>query len=178
MARWQKFALVAFIACSNPFPSFGQCGFAIEPTAATHWYREDGWQLPGLDDAKAVGPLHLIINDVPEVLPEGITVSIFVHEDDYRVQFPEAIFEDNSAHEKMLPRSFHLKQLVRWEMYGTPYAYSYYLLPYDVACIATVDIIDDRGDGKFRLMTSPGHSIMARNPAPPPVPEWLKKPKS
>jgi hypothetical protein len=62
-------------------------------------------------------------------------------------------------------------------MNGTPYAYSYELWP-DVACDANVDIIDDRGDGKFRLMTAPGHLIMGKDPTPPPVPAWLSKPKS
>jgi hypothetical protein len=64
---------------------------------------------------------------------------------------------------------------------GTPYAYSYELGPYDVACLSSVDIIDDRGDGKFRLMTSPGHMLMVapdRTPEPPPIPEELQKPKS
>jgi hypothetical protein len=63
-------------------------------------------------------------------------------------------------------------------MNGKPYAYSYHLLPYDIACDATVDIIDDRGDGKFILMTSPGHPIITQDPVPPSVPEWLERPKS
>jgi hypothetical protein len=71
--------------------------------------------------------------------------------------------------------------MLRWEMNGTPYAYSYELGQHDVACFASVDIIDDRGDGKFRLMTSPGHTLMVSpgsTPEPPSVPEWLQKPKS
>jgi len=178
MAPWQKVALAALAAFVYPFPSSAQCGFAIEPAAEVHWYREQGWRPPGLDDAKRIGPLNLTINGVQKVWPEGITLSAVLHGEDYRVQFPEAVFEDNGAQKKMLPRSFVLKQMVRWEMNGTPYAYSYYLLPLDVACISTIDIVDDRGDGKFRLMISPGHPVWGRDPSPPPVPEWLNKPKS
>jgi len=178
MAQWQNAIFAALIACLYPLLSSAQCGFAVEPVESVHWYREQGWQLPGLDDAKRIGPLNVSINGQAKVWPEGITVSIVLHDDGYRVRFPEAIFEDDGTQKKMLPRSFELKQLVRWEMRGKPYAYSYYLWPLDVACMATVDIIDDRGDGKFRLMASPGHTVLGRDMAPPSVPEWLNKPKS
>jgi len=129
-------------------------------------------------DAKTIRKLNVTINGKPNVWPEGITVSVILHNDNYRVRFPEAIFDEDGIHKKMLSRVFLLKQLLRWEMNGKPYAYTYYLWPYDVACDATVDIIDDKGDGKFRLMTSPGHPIVTQNPVPPPVPEWLKEPES
>jgi hypothetical protein len=144
----------------------------------THWYRNDGWQPPGLGDAKAIGPLHLTINGGPKAWPEGITASLITHDDGYRVVFPEAKFDEDGVAKKMQQRIFLLYRMLRWESNGTPYAYSYELGPLDVACMATVDIIDDRGDGKFRLMTSPGHVIFGPNAAPPPVPEWLGKPKS
>jgi hypothetical protein len=134
--------------------------------------------MPALADAKRIGPLNLTVNGQPKAWPEGITVSMVVHDKGYRVLFPNAIFEDNGTRKKMLARSFELLQMLRWEMNGTPYAFSYHLSPRDVMCDATVDIIDDRGDGKFRLMTSPGHVIMFHEMAPPPVPEWLNKPKS
>jgi hypothetical protein len=180
MALWRRIALVAVVAFSCSLPSSAQCGFAIEPaaTADIRWYREQGWQLPGLQDATKIAPLAVTINDQPKVWPEGISVSMVYHDEDYRVLFPEAIFDDSGIEKKMLARIFTLKQMVRWEMHGTPYAYSYYLWPFDVACDARVDIIDDRGDGKFRLMVSPGHPITGPQAAPPPVPEWLNKPKS
>jgi hypothetical protein len=178
MAHWQKAVPAALITCFYPPPSSAQCGFAIVPAASVHWYREQGWQPPGLDDAKRIGPLNVTVNSQVKVWPEGISVSVITHDEGYRVQFPEATFEDNGAKKKMLPRSFVLKQMLRWEMRGRPYAYSYYLWPLDVACIATIDIIDDRGDGKFRLMTSPGHSIMGRDMVPPEVPGWLNVPKT
>ncbi len=178
MARWQKIAFATLIAGLCSFPSSAQCGFAIEPAADVRWYREQGWPLPGLSDAQRVEPLHVTINGQPKVWPDGITVSIVTHPDGYRVQFPEAIFEANGSQKKMLARSFGLGQMVRWEMHNTPYAYSYELWPRGILCDTTIDIIDDRGDGKFRLIKSPGHLVMGREMAPPPVPEWLNKPKS
>lgn len=178
MKRWHIVAFAAIVACYWPLISLAQCGFTIEPAAVVRWYRDSGWQTPGVADAKSISKLNVSVNSKPQVWPDGITVSVILHKDKYRVRFPEAIFDDNGIHKKMLPKVFELQQTLRWEMYGKPYAYSYNLLPYDVLCTFSVDIIDDKGDGKFRLMTSPGHPIMGQNPVPPPVPEWLTIPKS
>ena len=112
-------------------------------------------------------------------MPKGITVTWVAHDPNYDVRFPEALFEEDGKPKRMLQRRFKLYSMFRWEMNGRTYAYSYSLGPYDVACAASVDIIDDRGDGKFRLMTSPGHSLLgsqSRSPDPPQVPDWLGKP--
>jgi hypothetical protein len=174
-------AVLLGIAFSAPCPA--QCGFAIVPAADTHWYREQGWPIPGLDDAKGFANIHWTVDGRPKQipLPDGVTVAWVVHSDDHHVQFPDAVFDQNGSPMRMLPQVFKLYQMLRWEMNGTPYAYSYELGPLDIACMATVDVIDDRGDGKFRLMTSPGHLLFGpsgREPEPPPVPVWLQKPKS
>jgi hypothetical protein len=163
--------------------SLCQCGFAIVPASEQRWIRTEGWPIPGLSDAKGFAKIHRTIDGKPKdyVWPEGITVSWVVHDDDYTVRFPDAVFDDNGSHKRMLPRSFKLYRMLRWEMNGTPYAYSYELGPHDVACMASVDIVDDRGDGKYRLMTSPGHTLIGppgSNPEPPPVPKWLSDPRS
>ena len=183
MARHLNLGLAVLIGSCLAAHCAAQCGFAIVPAADTHWYREQGWPIPGLSDAKGFAKIHRTVDGKPKdwVFPEGITVSWVAHPDNYHVQFPDAIFDDNGSQKRMLARSFKLYQMVRWEMNGTPYAYSYELGPHDVACMATVDIIDDRGDGKFRLMASPGHTLTVapgHDPVPPPVPEWLQKPKS
>jgi hypothetical protein len=178
MRRLFKIAFVALVACSCAIPVSAQCGFAIVPAADVDWYREAGWETPGVADAKSILKVNLTVNGKPHIWPDGITVSAVVHDDGYRVSFPEAVFDVNGAHKKMLQRDFLLKQLLRWEMNGKPYAYSYYLLPLDVLCTATIDVIDDKGDGKFRLMSPAGHVIWGRNPEPPPLPTWLQKPKS
>ena len=57
--RW-LYALI--VACLGFMPvdlMFGQCGLAIEPVADVHWYRADGWQVPGLNDAKAIVKVNL-----------------------------------------------------------------------------------------------------------------------
>jgi hypothetical protein len=183
MRRWVYFAIGSIVLCSGTIRLSAQCGFAIQPAADVKWYRNAGWEIPGLADAKSITKINLIINDKPFAWPDGITVSMVVHDSKYEVNFPEAVFDIDGAHKKMLSRTFQLGQMLRWEMNGTPFAYSYFLLPHDVGCTASVDIIDDKGDGKFRLMTSGGHTLVGYNPlkekpSPPPVPEWLQKPKT
>jgi hypothetical protein len=178
MKKWLFIAITAIAVYDWPHLSSAQCGFAITPAANIKWYRENGWETPGVADAKSIAKFNVTINGKPKVWPDGITVSVIEHEKDYRVSFPEAIFNDEGIQKKMLSRTFHLVQLLRWEMNGKPYAYSYYLLPYDVACDSSIDIVDDKGDGKFRLITSPGHPVVSINPLPPPVPGWLMTPKS
>jgi hypothetical protein len=175
--------LALLFGCFAAAACVAQCGFAIVPAAAERWYRNEGWTIPGLSDAKGFAVIHRTFDGKPKdfILPEGISVTWVAHDEDYDVHFPGAIFDEDGSRKRMLPRRYKLYSMLRWEMNGTPYAYSYLLGPYDVACMASVDIIDDRGDGKFRLMTSPGHTLAVRpggNPEPPPVPEWLQKPKT
>jgi len=143
------------------------------------WYRSGGWTIPGLADAIAIAPVRLNIEGkpVPWDFPEGVTAHWVQHGADYRVTFPEAIFERDGQRTKMLARKFILYQMVRWEVNGQPYAYSYILGPLDVACSANIDIIDENGDGVFRVMTPDGHTLFSRHAVGPPVPEWAKKPK-
>jgi len=171
-------AFVLLVFCYWPLSSMAQCGFGIVPAASVNWYRAEGWHISGIADAKSIVELHLTVNDKDYIWPDGISVSMVMYQDNYNVRFPEVIFEDSGDHKKMLSRVFGLSQLLRWEMNGKTYAYSYLLIPHDVACSSTIDIIDDKGDGKFRVMTSPGHVIQFKNPTPPPVPEWLKQPQS
>jgi hypothetical protein len=175
--------LALLLGCFVVAPCVAQCGFAIVPAVDKKWYRNEGWPIPGLSDAKGFAKIRRTVDGKPKdwVWPEGISVTWVVHDKDYDVHFPDAIFDENGARRRMLPRRFKLYSMLRWEVNGTPYAYSYELGPYDVACLSSVDIIDDRGDGKFRLMTSPGHMLMVapdRTPEPPPIPEELQKPKS
>jgi hypothetical protein len=168
--------LFAALAVGIPCPA--QCGFHVEPATATHWYREQGWQLPGLNDAKRIAPLRLEVNGAEKAWPAGISVSAIIHDDGYDVQFPEAVFDEDGSSKKMLAATFELKWMFRWEFEGKPYAYSYELWPHDVGCSESIDIIDDRGDGKFRLMTSPGHASFGQHAVPPPVPERFISPKT
>lgn len=78
----------------------------------------------------------------------------------------------------MRARTFELELLLRWEYHGKVYAYSYYLYPPPDACDAVVDIVDDRGDGKFRLLLPTWYTIMRLDREPPALPSWLKEPQS
>jgi hypothetical protein len=156
-----------------------QCGFIVEPAQSKHWFRNEGWPLPGVKDAKAIHPFHLRADEYPKAWPDGISASLIVHKDGYQVRFPDVVFSENGTRKRLRARDFELEQLLRWEYRGTPYAYTYYLYPPSYACDAVVDIVDDRGDGKFRLMIPTPFSIdSGNNPIPPSVPEWLNKPKS
>jgi hypothetical protein len=178
MSLQRKFALVAAAFIVGPLAACAQCGFAFEPAAAVRWYRSEGWIIPGLADANAIAPIRLEIEGKPAPwsFPEGVTAHWVQHGAGYRVTFPAAIFERGGQRTKMLEREFVLYQMVRWEVNDRPYAYSYVLGPLDVACTANVDIIDEDGDGVFRVMTPDGH-ILSRHAEAPPVPDWARKPK-
>jgi hypothetical protein len=175
-----KAVVIAALSFGGPLVACAQCGFAFEPAAEVRWYRNEGWSIPGLKGAKAILPGNLVIDGrpTPWPFPDGVTISIVQHDYGYRVTFPEAIFAKDGKRTRMLSRSFLLYQLVRWEINGKAYAYSYQLGPLDVACTASIDIIDDKGDGVFRVMSPDGHPIWGRRTVPPPVPEWARQPKS
>ena len=181
MSRQLKLAIIAAAFLAGPLAASAQCGFAFEPAAAVRWYRSEGWTIPGLADAKAIGPIRREIDgkSLPWDFPEGVTVQMVWHDRDYLITFPEAIFEQDGKRTKMLVRKFGLFQMLRWDVDGKPYAYSYVLLPHDVLCTANIDIIDETGDGVFRVMTPEGHGpLSARHPEAPPVPAWARKPKT
>jgi len=125
-------------------------------------------------------PVKLTVDGKPTPwsFPDGVTFSIVQHEYGYHLTFPEAIFVEGGKRTKMLSRTFLLYQQVRWEIKGKAYAYSYLLGPRDVLCTANIDIIDDKGDGVFRVMTPNGHTIWGAKTVPPPLPEWATPPKS
>jgi hypothetical protein len=95
------------------------------------------------------------------------------------VTFPDAEFSLDGTKKRLHAGRFVLYQLVRWEKNGKVYAYSYELGPDSVLCTASVDLIDDKGDGKFRLMVPGGHLVHVfhgKISQPPPVPDWLNPP--
>ena len=178
MTRRRRIQFFFVLACACAIPCLAQCGFEVEPASLTHWYRIEGWPLPGLTDAKTIRPFHITVNGRQQPWPEGITVSLIDHGKDYQVKFPTMIFDDNGSRKKLRHGDFYLEELLRWRYRGRTYAYSYYLYPPNSACDSMIEIIDDRGDGKFRSLIPTMLSIMSGNPEPPPVPEWLTKPQS
>jgi len=177
--RCFKAIIFTALNLSGSFVAYAQCGFAFEPASEVRWYRSEGWSIPGLTDANAIRPANLVVDGKPASwsLPDGVTFSMVQHEYGYHVTFPDAIFVEEGKRTKMLSRSFLLYQMVRWEINGKAYTYSYLLGPLDVACMAYIDIIDDKGDGVFRIMTPTGHNIMGKETTPPPIPAWAIPPK-
>lgn len=161
-----------------------QCHFEAVPVAASVWYRSTGWNMPGVNyHPRSLKPRSDIVfmpvtvkdEGMRPGLPDGVTVSATVSP--FSAHFPEAVFAENGISKKMLARTVDVKVIYRWEIHGRPYAYSYTLIPRDLLCFFTVDFMDDKGDGIFRVMTSPGHAAITLR-APPPVPEWARKPKA
>jgi hypothetical protein len=177
MIRLWKIPLFVLVICSCVIACAAQCGFEVEPAKFISWYRNGGWPLPGLTDAKTIRPFHITVNGSQQPWPDGITVSLIEHDKDYQVKFPTMIFNDNGSRKRLQHQNFYLEQLLRWKYRGRTYAYSYYLYPPNWACDSMIEIIDDRGDGKFRSLIPTMLSIMSGNPEPPPVPEWLNRPK-
>jgi hypothetical protein len=170
------FSVVLGIAVATPCHS--QCGFEVDPAQSTRWHRNEGWPLPGLNDAKAIRAFRTPVGGREQPWPDGITVSLIEHDKDYQVRFPTMIFDENGSLKKLQQQNFYVEQLLRWRYRGKTYAYSYYLYPPNSACDSMIEIIDDRGDGRFRILIPTMLSIGSGNPEPPPVPEWLEKPKS
>jgi hypothetical protein len=184
MTAWRRLAMAAVGVLSATLPAVGQCGLAVAPAAETRWYRSDGWAIPGLEDAK-FRPLHVVVDGKQRDWhwADGVTVSVSLPDDNHRhLTIPGAVFDDNGSSKKLLEQSAYLYRIFRWEFKGRPYAYSYDLGSEHTGCGFSFDLIDDRGDGKFRLMASPGHSVMDRlpgaEPEPPPLPSWAVKPSS
>jgi hypothetical protein len=184
MARWRRLAIAAVGFLSAVLPAFAQCGLAVVPAAETRWYRSDGWAIPGLEDAK-FRPLHQMVDGKQKDShwANGITVSAYMPDDNHRqLTIPGAVFDESGSSKKLLEQSAYLYWIFRWEVQGKPYAYSYNVGSTRIACSFTFDLVDDRGDGKFRLLISPGNSVMNRlpgsDPEPPPLPTWATNPSS
>lgn len=179
-------SLAMLLACFWSAPLLAQCGFVAESVAATTWYRNEGWSPPGVTDGEAVGPISVRIDGRATLWPHGVTVSEIRHERSYRVTFPAAIFTEDGKRKGTARRTLGLHGLFRWEIDGKPYAYSYDLWPEGLLCTFSVDLVDDKGDGLFRVMATPGHIMQGKitstgqhvAPQPPPLPEWARKPTS
>lgn len=182
MSRWLRLAMVAVGVLSAAHSAFAQCGLAVAPVDETRWYRNEGWEIAGLSDAK-FRPLHWMEDGKQKDWhwANGVTVSAYMPDDNHRqLTIPGATFDDSGSPKKLLEQSAYLYWISRWEIYGKPFAYSYYLGSAHTGCAFTFDLVDDRGDGKFRLMVAPGHSAMnhgpGADPEPPPLPSWTTKP--
>ncbi|WP_148210178.1 hypothetical protein [Candidatus Korobacter versatilis] len=167
--------LVALFAVVISLPLLAQCGFRVDPVAESNWYSEEGWPTPGMDQRQWI-PVNITMDEKPQPLHEGFTVSAIALPHNSHATFPGTLFDEGGVHKKLRSQTMLLFALYRWSFNGKPYAYSYQLAPTDVACSFTMDLIDDRGDGKFRKLTLPGHVVLPRRMDPPPLPKWTSGP--
>jgi len=186
MISGMKRIAAVLVLCMMATAAAAQCGFKSEPVAERHWYRSEGWKLPGIDSGSK--PIPVNFNMKARFWSEGMTASVIQLSEPY-VVFPGGVFEEDGKAMKTEARTLAVARgwVKRWEINGKVYAYSYTL--HDVRgswikgkfvlreggllCMFSVAFVDDKGDGVFRLMTN-AHPDFAH---PPALPEWALKPK-
>lgn len=160
--RHMKAALRYLGAVTLLVASVFGCDFQYDRVSRPHYYRTDGWALPGRDDVNPSAKVNLY--GVPLVNVPSVTVRIQPHDDDpYIARFPAQVFTVDGVRQKMRPM-LAKATMVRIEVNGRVVAYSYGLIPIsaahkkngqwvvegELACIFFATYVDDRGDGVFR----------------------------
>ena len=162
------------------------CEFRYDPASVPRFYREEGWNLPGIhDDDPHVKANQYGVPPVSEVLGTVSGAEAYLlrrDEDHYVVEFPAQVFLLGNDRKRM--RSFLAKaSIIRWEINGKVVAYSYGLIPItkaykkagrwayegEVLCIFYGTFIDDKGDGVFR-------TLVPDTLRPEFIPGWAKLP--
>lgn len=157
------------------------CGLKYDAVSATQLVRPQGWMLPGIADF--VVSARINTEGLPPTLNvPGLKAFVLAHEEPYVIELPEQEFLLKDSRQRM--RSLRAKAtIMRFEMDGKVFAYSYGLVPVtahrsngkwivdsEAGCIFYVTFIDDRGDGVFRALTEDGLK-------PDMIPAWVKRPK-
>lgn len=154
-----KAAVALFIALAATTPSVAACRLQYDPVAVVQFYRQEGWELPGLANVNLKA--HTSTYDLPPLLDvlrnvPNSKASLLPLDDKHRIiRMPKQVFELNGIHQTMRP--FVAKAtIVRVEVNGKIVAYSYGLIPIndgvESGCIFFANFIDDKGDGVFRLL--------------------------
>ena len=172
--------IAILLALLSPIPvAASACGFQFDPVGDIRYLRSQGWQLPGTADFDPSAPVkYLGLYPVRKVV--GAKASALPHyEDPYIVEFSAQEFQVDGARKRMRPAVVRAA-IIRWEMNGKTFAYSYGLVPLsahrikekwvvdgEAGCSFDVTFIDDRGDGVFRVLvpTSMREDL---------VPDWVK----
>ena len=157
------------------------CGFRFDPASLPHYYRAEGWQLPGTTDFKTSAMPHISGVPLPRRPIPGVVFQLLPHDDPFVIRFGEQVFDLNGAHYRM--RSLIAKAtVIRVMIDGKVVAYSYGLAPVSAerkngkwmvhsegGCEFEATFIDDKGDGVFRLLV-PGAFTQDL------IPAWAKPP--
>ncbi len=111
---------------------------------------------------------------------KGFVIS---HSDPYILTLPEQEFRLKGKLHRMKRQQLKA-QVIRWEIKGKVFAYSYSVIPVtahrekdkwiitgEVGCIFAITFVDDRGDGVFRLLVPNGLTADL-------IPRWAKPKES
>ena len=155
-------ALRCFSVTLMLFATGWACEFQHDPAALPHYYRADGWQLPGISEFNPSTKSDALGSPTVAQIP-GAVFRVLPHEDPYIVSFPAVSFDLNGSGKRMRPLLAKAK-ILRIEVDGKIVAYTYALIPVweahknskgewvikgEAACIFTATFIDDRGMGFF-----------------------------
>lgn len=173
-----KRAITVFLIVAATASVVFACGFQSSRVSWQRFYRMQGFELPGI----ATGELVPAANVTP--VPGLVAKAVRLKEGEI-IGFPATDFKLDGKRREM-PEQLMKASVVRWELEGSGrvVAYTYTLAPVEVyrdnsgttaTAIAKCDFqatfIDDKGDGKFRLMhTEPMRAGL--------IPDWAKRPKS
>jgi hypothetical protein len=159
------------------------CTFQFDPAANVKYYRSEGWKLPGIADFSSSAPVRDIEQYPVTNIPAARAIPLLHDEYPYVIELPAQTFTLDSAPKRMHP-VLALAAILRWEMDGKIFSYSYGLIPVsahringkwkidsEAGCIFNATFIDESGDGVFRLMV-PGSLTESL------VPAWVKRPQS
>ena len=152
------------------------CSFKTAPVALERYYRESGWAIPGLSDAK----LSILHKDVVD----GLTYREITHPTPYLAKVPSQEFEQGQKRGRMTDQLMQIEDMARYEYEGRIVAYSYRFTPAsghlagkkwvvdsEAACEFFATYIDEKGDGIFRLLVTDEMRTEF-------IPQWARKPKS
>jgi hypothetical protein len=134
-----------------------------DPVAQAQYYRESGWNLPGIERSKRFAQPTLA--ELPTIRNiAGVRAIVILHEYPFVIELPAQDFAMGNAR-KRLRKGSYKAAIVRWEINEKVVAYTYGLIPVtvhrkgktwkidsEVGCIFDATFIDDRGDGVFRLL--------------------------
>ena len=154
---WYLRLAVIFLAA---VPACADCGFRFNPVSTLQYYRENGWALPGVSRASAAtASFDARLND----LPGAKAYRLMDRRSSPVLKFPAQEFVLDGTRQKTQPFEARAT-IVQWKVGTRVVAYSYSLNPgrsrhvngkivfQGYACIFGLTVIDDRGDGVFRVL--------------------------
>src|ERR1700682_1140684 len=104
------------------------CTFQFDSASDVKYYRSDGWQLPGVSDFNSSAPVRYP-GQYPGANIPGARAVVLPHKEDPSViHFPAQTFMSDGTPKRMR-HALARAAILRWEMNGHTFAYSYGLIP-------------------------------------------------